>query len=212
VNAPGGGDLREGRTSRLTSAVPRATTMLTWAGVDTTRLEAVRVVLSGRGMRATGSLVAAPDTDLEAHSASYTLAVNEVGVLDRLTVRTLAARGEKHLTLSRSEENLWLVDHGEGAKRTDFDGAVDVNVAFSPLFNALPVRRLGLHRTPAEHDLSTVFVVLPTLDVQLVHQTYRTVSVAEQPVVAFSAGGFGAELTLDTDGLVIDYPGLARRL
>jgi hypothetical protein len=186
--------------------------MLTWAGEATSRLEAVRVVLGGRGMRATGSTVAAADGDREAYAATYSLATDETGVLSRLTVRTVTKDGEQHVTVSRSEESNWLVDHGGGAKRTDFDGAVDVDLAFSPLFNALPVRRLGMHRNVGEHDLRVVFVSLPNLRVELVHQTYRTVSVGERPVVAFSSGSFGAELTLDAEGLVVDYPGLARRL
>ena len=45
-----------------------------------------------------------------------------------------------------------------------------------------------------------------------IRDRYRTVSVGERPVVAFSSGSFGAELTLDAEGLVVDYPGLARRL
>ncbi|MPZ65587.1 MAG: hypothetical protein GEU83_08735 [Pseudonocardiaceae bacterium] len=187
--------------------------MLTWAGVGTSRLEAVRVVAGDRGIRATGSIVAAPTEDAPAFSASYTLSTDEGGVIGRLTVRITTASGERHVALSRSEEGIWLVDHGAGAARTDFDGAADVDLAYSPLFNALPVRRLGLHRTPAEHELPMVFVHLPSLAVELTRQTYRTVSVgAEQSVVAFESERFDAELTVDSEGLVIAYPGLAQRL
>ncbi|MGH3979362.1 MAG: putative glycolipid-binding domain-containing protein [Pseudonocardiaceae bacterium] len=197
-----------GRSKPATSP----TTMLTWAGVGASRLEAVRVVLGGRGMRATGSMVAAAVGDLPAFSASYTLATDEAGVMSRLSVRTIRASGEQHVALNRSEEGIWLVDHGSGAARTDFDGALDVDLAYSPLFNALPVRRLGLHRAESEHDLPIVFVALPTLEVELVRQTYRTVSLGEQPVVSFGSEAFHADLTVDTEGLVLDYPGLARRL
>lgn len=188
-------------------------TMLTWAGVGASRLEAVRVVAGDRGIRATGSIVAAKTEDASAFSASYSLSTDEAGMIGRLTVRITTASGERHVALSRSEEALWLVDHGAGAARTDFDGAVDVDLAYSPLFNALPVRRLGLHRTAAEHELPMVFVHLPSLEVELTRQTYRTVSVGpEHSVVAFGSEGFDAELTVDSDGLVIDYPGLAQRL
>lgn len=205
-------DLLDGGQTALQPMGTPTKTMLTWAGEGTFRLEAVRVVLGGRGMRATGSTVAAADADREAYSASYSLATDEAGVLARLTVRTLTRRGEQHVTVSRSEENNWLVDHGGGAQRTGFEGAVDVDLEFSPLFNALPVRRLGMHRSVGEHDLRVVFVSLPSLQVELVHQTYRTVALGERPVVGFSSGSFGAELTLDAEGLVVDYPGLARRL
>lgn len=194
-------------------ARPALATMLTWAGVDASRLEAVRVVVGDRGIRATGSIIAAATEAAPAYSASYSLSTDEAGVIGRFTVRTTTATGERHVTLSRSEEGIWLVDHGSGAVRTEFDGAVDVDLAGSPLFNALPIRRLGLHRIASEHELSMVFVDLPSLDVELTQQRYRTVSVgAEQSVVSFATAAFQAELSVDADGLVIDYPGLARRL
>jgi len=44
-----------------------------------------------------------------------------------------------------------------------------------------------------------------------VRQTYRTVMVGEQTIVGFATDLFVVELTVDTDGLVLDYPGLAQR-
>jgi hypothetical protein len=95
--------------------------------------------------------------------------------------------------------------------RTNFGGALDVDLQFSPLFNALPVRRLNLHRMAAKHDLAMVFVSLPDLEVSRVPQTYRTVSLGEPAVVSLSSDSYDTELTVDADGLVLDYPGLARR-
>lgn len=206
MNAPGG-EVLEGGQVRPVSA---RRTMITWTGDGATRLEAVRATLGERALRATGSIVSAADDALEAFSASYSLATDELGVFSRLTVRAVTASGEQHVTLNRSEESIWLVDHGEGAKRTDFDGALDVDLEFSPLFNALPVRRLDLHREPGEHDLAVVFVSLPELRVQLVRQSYRSATPGDRRV-AFSAGSFTADITVDENGLVIDYPGIAHR-
>jgi hypothetical protein len=185
--------------------------MLAWVSLEALRLEAARVMLGERSMRASGSVVDAPHDGVEAYSASYALATDETGVVHRLTVRTVRAQGEQHVTLTRSEEGIWLVDHGTGAVRTNFDGALDVDLAFSPLFNALPVRRLGLHRAAAEHSLPMVFVALPGLEVRLVRQTYRTVGVGDPAVVRCSGDSLEVELTVDADGLVLEYPGLAKR-
>lgn len=185
--------------------------MLSWVGVDAMRLEAARVVLGPRSLRATGSLVAAPQEGADPYGASYSLATDETGMAQRLTVRTIRVQGEQHVTLTRSEEGIWLIDHGGGVARTDFGGALDVNLAFSPLFNALPVRRLGLHHTAAQHRLPTVFVSLPHLDVQLIRQSYRTISLGDPAVVSYTSDSFDEELIVDADGLVLDFPGLAQR-
>jgi hypothetical protein len=185
--------------------------MVAWAGVDCLRVEAVRVLLGERGLRATGSLVSCRQDSIEAYSASYTLTTDEAGVVQRLTVRTVREKGEQAVTLTRSEEGIWLVDHGQGAARTNFGGALDVDLQFSPLFNALPVRRLNLHRLAAKHELAMVFVSLPELEVRRVAQTYRTVSLGEPAMVSLSSDSLETELTVDADGLVLDYPGLARR-
>ncbi|MGH4013955.1 MAG: putative glycolipid-binding domain-containing protein [Pseudonocardiaceae bacterium] len=209
MSAPQAGERRLGENVARRSS--QATRMLVWAGLDFPRLEAARVLLGERSLRATGSMVSASENDAEPFSASYALASDDTGVVRRLTVRTVRAQGEQHVTLTRSEEGLWLVDHGAGAVRTDFGGAVDIDLAFSPLFNALPVRRLGLHRAAAEHHLPMVFVELPSLDVSLVRQVYRTVSVGDPAVVNFTSESVDADLTADPDGLVLEYPGLAKR-
>ena len=198
--------------------------MLAWAGMDGLRLEAARVVLGGRSMRASGSLVSARQEGAEPYSASYSLATDENGVVQRLTVRTIRAQGEQYVSLTRSEEGIWLVDrvdHGGGTMRTHLGGAVDVDLAFCVLFNALPVRRLGLHRAAQQDltqqdltqydDLPMAFVSLPGLEVSCVRQTYRTVAVGDTTAVNIASDLFEAELTVDADGLVLEYPGLARR-
>ncbi|MGH3800221.1 MAG: putative glycolipid-binding domain-containing protein [Pseudonocardiaceae bacterium] len=193
---------------------PQVTRMLAWADAAALRLEAARVVLGDRSMRASGSQVSARQDGAEAYSASYSLATDETGVVQRLTVRTIRAQGEQYVSLTRSEEGIWLVERvgqGAGTVRTNFSGALDVDLASSPLFNALPVRRLGLHRAATQHNLPVVFVSLPGLEVGCVQQTYRTVAVGETTMVCFASDGFEAELTVDADGLVLEYPGLALR-
>ncbi|HKR50055.1 MAG TPA: putative glycolipid-binding domain-containing protein [Pseudonocardiaceae bacterium] len=190
------------------------TRMLAWTGVDALRLEAARVVLGERSMRASGCLISARRENAEAYSASYSLATDESGVVQRLTVRTIRAQGEEYVSLARSEEGIWLVDRvcqGAGTLRTNFSGALDVDLTFSPLFNAIPVRRLGLHRAAAQHDLPVVIVSLPGLEVGCAWQTYRTVAVGETTVLCFTSDLSETEFTVDADGLVLDYPGLAHR-
>lgn len=215
MSVPPAGETQTGERPAAATAprrAPHVTKMFTWAGVGCLRLEGVRVVLGERGLRAIGSVVSAAQDGVEAYTASYSLTTDEAGVVQRLTVRVARATGEQHVILTRSEEAIWLVDHGQGAARTNFGGALDVDLALSPLFNALPIRRLGLHRDAALHDLPVVFVALPSLDVCGVSQTYRTASLGDPGVVRISSDAWDVEITVDADGMVLDYPGLASRV
>ncbi|MEJ8278903.1 putative glycolipid-binding domain-containing protein [Pseudonocardia spirodelae] len=190
--------------------------MLTWRSEPeadgATGMESARITTNGGGFRATGRIIrSGPGGVL---TASYRLVVAGDGTLSRLAVDVATADGEHQLTLSRSTDGVWLVDDGAGGVRGDFGGARDVDLAFSPVFNALPVRRLALHREPAEHVLPMVFVDLPSLAVEATEQTYRTVTAGaggRAAVVGFAAGEFTAEITVDDDGFVLDYPGIASR-
>jgi hypothetical protein len=83
------------------------------------------------------------------------------------------------------------------------------DLAWSPLFNSLPVLRDGLLGAGPPRTYRMQWVDVPSLAVHLSEQAYEPLG---NGVVAFRAGEFTAELTFDADGFVTDYPGLARRL
>lgn len=187
------------------------TTMLTWQADDGHGFEGTRLHLgAGKAFRALGRLVRADPAG--EFTASYRLVVGDDGTMERVSITAATASGERHLTLNRTDDGYWLLDTGSGGTRAQFGGAVDVDLAGSPMFNTLPIRRLGLHQEAAEHTIPMLFVSLPDLEVTLVQQRYRTVSTDEvAPVVEFASGDFSAELRLDADGMVTAYPGLATR-
>lgn len=220
VNAATNGELvlPHGTTSAAptpTGGTHRRPVLLTWQGPGDRRLESARLVLGASRMRALGRVIAGPTGAQPGHYASYELAVDDTGVVNRLSVFSTTAEDERQVTLSRSGEGVWLVEHNQGevAQRAQFDGALDVDVLGCVLFNALPIRRFGLHRQPQDVELAVVYVSLPELTVELRKQTYRTLSLHEHgAVVEYVDGDFRTEITVDLDGLVIDYPGYARRI
>src|SRR5258708_6382771 len=110
-------------------------------------MESVRVQLSGNRIKAYGRIVAASTSSHPAFSASYDLVTDEAGATKRLSLSVTLAERERQLSIARDEENMWLVQHHTGeSKRAAYDGALDVDVIFSPFFNALPIRRTGLYQ------------------------------------------------------------------
>ena len=76
----------------------------------------------------------------------------------------------------------------------------------------MPIRRLGLlGRTVPETTLVMAWVEVPSLRVIRSDQVYASSTPGRVRYRSYSRD-FQAELTVDPDGIVIDYPGLARRL
>ena len=194
---------------------PGPARMLAWAGSGDRRLETARAVLGEHGLRATGTLVVAED-GAEPYAVSYTLSTDETGALSRLSVRATTAGGERQVLRNRAEDGIWLLDPpGPGRARSDFDGAADAVLGSSPLFAALPARRLGLHRAGGAdtgHGLSLVHVDVPSLEVSVVQRTYRRAPGGAGTRVSVEGAGTATELVLDESGLVVELPGLARRV
>src|SRR5689334_20668015 len=185
--------------------------VLTWRAHDVPRMESVRVQLSGNRIKAYGRIVAAATEVHPAFSASYDLVTDDSGATKRLSLTVTMAERERQLNIARDEENMWLVqDKQNQATREPHDGALDVDVVYSPFFNALPIRRTGLHQRAESVSLPVVYVRLPELTVDTVTIDYTS-----------SAAGGGIELTspvaettvtVDDEGFILDYPGLAERI
>ncbi|CAM3870422.1 putative glycolipid-binding domain-containing protein [Kibdelosporangium persicum] len=197
----------------MTTTITRKPTILTWQGVDTPRLESVRLLVSDDRLKASGRIIAAATGDEEAFSASFEAGTDQSGAFSRLLIRATTAENECQISVTRTKDGLWLVDRGQGSERAAFGGALEVDVEGSVLFNSLPIRRLGLHREPGTHELPVVYVSLPDLSLRVSQQTYTTVSVGEQSsVVNYADETFSADLTVDSSGFVIEYPHLAHRV
>jgi len=183
--------------------------ILTWRAHDVPRMESVRVQLSGNRIKAYGRIVAAATPSHPAFSASYDLVTDEGGATKRLSLTVTLAERERQLSIARDEENMWMVqDHSNQTKRSEFEGALDVDVVFSPLFNALPIRRTGVYKTAGSISLPVVYVRLPDLSVELETITYSNSDAGfklNSPVA-------NTTITVDDDGFILDYPGLATRI
>lgn len=165
--------------------------------------------MSGKRIKAYGRIVAAATDKNPAFSASYDLVTDETGGTKRLSLTVTLAKHERQLSIARDEENMWLVqDHQGQTKRSDYDGAVDVDVQFSPFFNALPIRRTELYNTQEKLSLPVVYVNLPDLSVNAATISYESTDDGiklHSPIAQTT-------ITVDSDGFILDYPSLAERI
>lgn len=114
---------------------------------------------------------------------------------------TVDVYGQFAVSLSR-EGDRWF--DGDGRERPDLAGCLDVDIALTPLTNTIPIRRLALdHGGSAELD---VVYIHPgrTVDVSPQRQRYTRTSIGYR----YESGSFQADLLVDAEGIVTDYPGL----
>ncbi len=89
-------------------------------------------------------------------------------------------------------------------------GCLDVDLAATPFTNTLAIRRLRLE-VGQSATARAVWVGAPGLELEVLEQTYTRTGV-DRYRYEVPASGFSAELTVDDEGLVVDYEGLARRV
>ena len=177
-----------------------------WTGIG---LESCRIRHDTEGVWAES--VALGVEDGEAWALRYTLR-GDVG----WRTRELAV-----VSLGDDATSLRLIGDGAGhwtgadsERLPQLDGCVDVDLTSTVFTNTLPIRRLGLAPGRSE-EIAVVYVTVPGLGVSVSRQRYRSLAAtAEGGRYRFEApaSGFVAEISVDGDGLVVDYPGIARRV
>lgn len=141
----------------------------------------------------------------------------------RLLVSIASASGLRSLDLRRDEHGRWTTHGEEGAATIEaVAGADDCDLGLCPVTNSMPMLRSVLPRKGTtvdapgpEHQFLMAWVEVPSLRVLASGQLYRLISAsADRFVVRYTSQqrDFTADLLVDPDGVVVDYPQLARRI
>lgn len=179
-----------------------------WTGEDGPRGEVAEVVIDGERLRAAGTqlwLGPAP------HRVDYVVATHRGFATATVAVVATGDGWERRTSLVADGAGRWEVD---GVPAPALDGALDVDIGWSPLTNTLPVLRTGMAGGggaggPVAVDLVAAWVAVPSLAVAPMTQRYERVGEGR---VRYRSDRFTAVLDLDADGLVVRYPGLATRV
>lgn len=126
--------------------------------------------------------------------------------------------------LSGSPQSLHLFIDGEGVWTTEggeiissLEGCLDVDISVTPFTNTLPIRRLAL-QPGSIAALKMAYIAIPEMHVEATEQRYTclegTPSGGRYRFESLEHGvpSFTADLPVDQEGLVLDYPGLFRRV
>lgn len=199
-----------------------------WIGdEDPERVEAAVITLAPGRLDALGT---SRTTD---YVMSWALETGADWITTRLDVSVSGRGFTRTLVLTRDARGRWQSEtavrgdeefHGERmappgiADPSVLEGALDCDLALCPVTNTMPILRLGALSGLEETDLLMAWVDVPSLAVLPSGQAYSAAEpfdpASGRAVVRYrsTGSGFTADLRVDEDGIVVDYPRLARRI
>jgi hypothetical protein len=193
--------------------------LVLWRGPDPERFDAAMVVFDARSLQSHGTSVTAD------YALAFRLTTGPEWVTRELHVTSRGEDWWRSLLLRRGDDGQWNATwDGAGDGRRpgelpDLRGALDCDLGLCPLTNTMPILRHdyvgAAHRgETGSRDFLMAWVSVPDLTVHPSLQNYRI----SEPVhvggalVGYASEQFRTTLEVDADGLVVNYPGLARRL
>lgn len=179
-----------------------------WISLDESVFEHLRLEQDAEGFVADGLIVRRRDE--ASHRICYRIEGDWLWRIRTVSVSILGAR-EAGIILSSDGNGRWRNQAGDAL--IGLDGCHDVDIQASPFTNTLAIRRVALR--PAESaEIRAVFVTVPELTVRPFRQRYSRLGVAaDADVYRYESleSDFQADLPIDADGLLLEYPGYFRR-
>lgn len=184
-------------------ASSRELRLVSWRRLDVPGMDAARLVRVDGGWRIAGTAIVVHEG--EPCVFSYEVACDDGWRTRGARVTGWMGGSEVDRTLRPDEDGRWRLD---GVHQPQVDGCIDVDLAFTPATNTLPIRRLDL-AVGASAPVSAAWLRFPWLDVARLEQVYRREG--EHLYRYESNGGrFTAPIEVDDAGLVRRYDELWR--
>jgi uncharacterized protein len=124
----------------------------------------------------------------------------------------LLSGSRKSLKIRADGQGHWFTSTGDPIP--SLDGCIDVDISATPFTNTLPIRRLKL-RPGQSAELLVAYVLIPEIELMTDGQRYTCLELhAQGGLYKYESmeSDFKAELPVDSDGLVFDYPGLFKSI
>lgn len=115
----------------------------------------------------------------------------------------------RSLRLKTDGQGHWR--YGDGRAIEELDGCVDVDIWPTPFTNSFPIWREPM-AVGERREFRTAWIFAPDLTVHPQPQAYTRLADRLYLFENLDGNGFRAELPVDEDGIVLDYPDLFRRV
>ena len=115
----------------------------------------------------------------------------------------------RSLSLQTDGQGHWR--HRDGEAIDDLDGCLDIDIWPTPFTNSFPIRREPM-AVGERRQFRVAWIFAPDLMVHMQSQAYTRLGDRLYLFENLDGSGFRAELAVDEDGIVLDYPELFRRV
>ena len=159
--------------------------------------------------RMADSVVLAFDEERGPFRLTYRLTWDESWRLRDADLVLATERFTRSLRLQTDGQGHWR--HGDGRSIDDLDGCLDVDIWPTPFTNTFPIRREPM-AVGERREFRMAWIFAPDLTVHAQQQAYTRVAERRYLFENLDGSGFRAELPVDEDGIVLDYPDLFRRV
>jgi uncharacterized protein len=174
--------------------------MILWRRLDRPGHEAARLSRESKEWKLAGTAVFAHEG--EPCRLDYSILCDSDWRTLKAVVEGWAGRETVRVEVSVASSGRWRMN---GEDRPEVEGALDLDLNFSPSTNLLPIRRLGL-AVGGEAKVRAAWLRFPSFALEPLEQYYRRLAPSRYRYE--SAGGrFVAELDVNAAGLVTLYPG-----
>lgn len=164
-------------------------------------------LLLGEGVA--DSVVLAFDEEEGPFRLTYRLTWDESWRLREAELAVAMERSTRSLSLHTDGLSCWR--HGDGRAIDELDGCVDVDIWPTPFTNSFPIRREPM-AVGERRQFRMAWIFAPALTVHPQPQAYTRLADRLYLFENLDGSGFRAELPVDEDGIVLDYPDLFRRV
>ena len=159
--------------------------------------------------RVADSVVLASDEEHGPFRLAYRLAWEESWQLRDAELVVATERSTRSLSLQTDGQGHWR--HGDGRAIDELDGFVDIDIWPTPFTNSFPIRREPL-AVGERREFRMAWISAPDLTVHSQPQAYTRLGDRIYLFENLDGSGFRAELPVDEDRIVLDYPDLFRRV
>lgn len=140
-------------------------------------------------------------------NVNYKLEINKKWEIQTVEIN-LQSDSSFYIFLHKNKDNHWTNEKGEILNQ--LNNCTDIDITLTPFTNSLPINRLKLDVGESK-EIEVAYFDLPSNKFSPAKQRYTNLGNGIYKYESL-ASGFTANLQVDTEGLVLDYPGIWHRV